>query len=507
MLITMLADRFDAGGVLRARGAQLDVPIDLALRWIGDGVAAPVGNAREQAQGLRRDVEVVQDQVTGQLFVGQVAASVVGTSVDPAVRASRGYVVAADLRAANIAGSANCTVTDVERVAPDGTKLRGIRMTANAGTACTVDLTIRSATFPTGRVSTLIYSDPAAAGGLDPTITFWVADGDGFTQAFSRNGVVLSAKGWAQIAPGDAAGNSANKWAAGAGAPAWGSTAFTRLRYTLSYSAAQTPWIEIYEVAYNEDAPKSWIGISIDDGYDSAYTLGAPALERYGMRGSFGIIADKIGQGGYMTLTQLQDLVSRGHECVVHGPIGGTGSLNNYSASPTKALDVANDLNYHRNWLIANGLNTRGSANVYVYPQGVDRFSASDDTIRNALDSIGFVGGRRAGNGRQQKRNTRGSASFTHPIIGHTWTSAPAEAGNITAIVTSVNSAASERYDAVLMFHKFVTAAAADSLEIQVSNLELILQAIADNQLAGTQEPVLLSRLVYASAGLQRPAI
>jgi len=214
----------------------------------------------------------------GQPF--QASVSGPGISVDPAVRASRGYVVAADLRAANIAGSANCTVTDVERVAPDGTKLRGIRMTANAGTACTVDLTIRSATFPTGRVSTLIYSDPAAAGGLDPTITFWVADGAGFTQAFNRNGVVLSAKGWAQIAPGDAAGNSANKWAAGAGTPAWGSTAFTRLRYTLSYSAAQTPWIEIYEVSYNEDAPKSWIGISIDDGYDSAYTLGAPALER-----------------------------------------------------------------------------------------------------------------------------------------------------------------------------------------------------------------------------------
>lgn len=469
--------------------------ISTGFAFLEDDAGNPAGFRR-----ARDGKEFPLDVVAAQALVSGAG------NVDPAVRASRGYVVAADLRAANIAASANCTVTDVERTAGDGTKLRGIRMTASGGTACTVDLTIRSATFATGRVSSLIYSDPAAAGGLDPTITLWVADGAGFTNAFNRNGMVLSARGWAQIAPGDAAGSAANKWAVGAGAPTWGSTSFTRLRYTLSYTSGQTPWIEIYEVAYNEDAPKSWIPISIDDGYDTAYTLGAPALERYGMRGSFGIIADKIGQGGYMTLTQLKDLVARGHECVVHGPIGGTGSLANYSASPTKAADVANDLNYHRNFLIANGLNTRGSANVYVYPQGYDRFSASDDTIRDALESIGFVGGRRAGPGRQQKRNTRGSAAFTHPIIGHTWTSSGAEAANITAIVASINNAAAEKYDAVLMLHRFVTGAAADSLEIQVSNLELILQAIADNTLAGTQESVLFSRLAYSSAGLQRPA-
>lgn len=427
-------------------------------------------------------------------------------NVDPAVRASRGYVVAADIRQALLAGSSNATVTNVERVAPDGTKLRGIRMTANAGTNCSIDLTIRGSTFSTGRISALVYADPANGGGLDPTATFWVGDDASFTNAYNCSGIQFTAKGWGLINPGLTAGSANNKWAVGSGAPSWGTTTFVRLRLRLDYSAAQTPWIELYEVHYNEDAPKSWVSISIDDGYATAYTLGAPALERYGMRGSFGIIADKIGQGGYMTLPQLQDLVSRGHECVVHGPIGGTGSLANYSASPTKAQDVANDLSYHRNYLIANGLNTRGSANVYVYPQGYDRFSASDDTIRNALESIGFVGGRRAGPSRQPKRNTRGSASFTLPIIGHTWTSTPAEAANITAIVASINNAAAEKYDAVLMLHKFVTGAAADSLEIQVSNLETILQAIADNQFAGTQEPVLLSRMVYSAAGLQCPA-
>ncbi len=66
MLITMLADRFLAGGVLCAKGTQVDVATEQALRWIGDNVAAPVGLARETAQGIRRDVPVLQDQIGGQ---------------------------------------------------------------------------------------------------------------------------------------------------------------------------------------------------------------------------------------------------------------------------------------------------------------------------------------------------------------------------------------------------------------------------------------------------------
>lgn len=66
MLIQMLADRFEAGGVLRAKGTQVDVATDLALRWIGDNAAAAVGLSREVAQGIRKDVPVVQDQVSSQ---------------------------------------------------------------------------------------------------------------------------------------------------------------------------------------------------------------------------------------------------------------------------------------------------------------------------------------------------------------------------------------------------------------------------------------------------------
>lgn len=80
MLIQMLADRFGAGGVLYAKGTQIDVATDLALRWIGDNVAAPVGLARETAQSIRKEVPVVLDQISSQQTAAGAPVSGAGTS-------------------------------------------------------------------------------------------------------------------------------------------------------------------------------------------------------------------------------------------------------------------------------------------------------------------------------------------------------------------------------------------------------------------------------------------
>lgn len=436
----------------------------------------------------------------------QALVSRAGNDPAPAVRPGRGYVVAADFRAANVAASAGSPViTDVERIAPDGTKLRGIRLASSgSGTNCSFDINIRSSTFATGRLSLLIYSDHTTTG-FDPNVALYVGDGASLTNHFVGNTWLANSRGWQTIAPGITGGAAHNKWIA-SGTAAWGTTAFTRVRVRLDYTTTNTPWIEVYELNYNED-PTSWLAITVDDGWDTAYTLGAPAFERYGMRASFAIIADLIGTAGYMTLAQLQDLRDRGHECVVHGPIGGTGSLNNYAASSSRLAAVTADVKFHRDYLVNNGLNVRGSANCYVFPQGFDRFAAGNEDIRDALESQGFIGGRRSAFSRQQKRSLRGGNPWTWHTIGHEWTSDPAEAANITTIVSRINSAATEKFDACLMLHKFVTGAAASPTEINMTNLETLLQAIADNRAAGTQDNVLFSRLAYAMAGLERPLV
>ena len=439
-----------------------------------------------------------------QVAATQALVSRAGNDPAPAVRPGRGYVVAADLRAANVAASIGSPViTDVERIAPDGTKLRGIRITSTgSGTNCSFDINIRSQTFATGRLSMLIYSDHTTTG-FDPNVAFYVGDSSGLTNNYVGNTWLGNSRGWQTIAPGLTGGAAHNKWIAG-GSPIWGTTNFTRVRVRLDYTTTNTPWIEVYEINYNEDAT-SWLAITIDDGYDTAYTLGAPAFERFGLRGSFGIIADFIGQPGYMTWDQCRDLRDRGHEMVVHGPLGGTGSLVNYTASPNRQAAVTADVKFHRDALIAQGLNVRGSANCYVYPQGYDRFAAGNEDIRDALESQGFIGARRSAFSRQQKRSLRGGNPWTWHTIGHEWTTDPAEAANITTIVSRINGAATEKMDANLMLHRFVTGAAAAATEINMTNLDTLLQAVADNRAAGTQDNVLFSRLAYAMAGLQRP--
>lgn len=497
--------------------------IQMLATWNGleeDAVvtlASPAEEARLITLKLARDYTVGMDGrnpvlSNAEQIANQAMVSGAGNDPAPAVRPGRGYVVAADLRAANIAAKfpADGTapiITDVERIAPDGTKLRGIRLASSgAGTNCSFDLNIRSQKFATGRLSLLVYADHTTTG-VDPNLSFYAGDSAALTNHWVCSGRQLNSRGWLSIAPGLASGSSQAKWSAGV-SPVWGTTDFTRIRVRLDYTTATTPWVEVYEINYNEDAEAapSWIGISVDDGYDSAYLIGAPAFERYGMRASFAIIADKIGTAGYMTWDQCRDLRDRGHEIVVHGPIGGTGSLANYSASPTRAADVRADVSYHRDAIIAQGCNVRGSANVYMYPQGYDRFAVGDETIRDALESVGFVGGRRAAPGMQQRRNVRGGNPWVYPYLGHYWVSG-GEAANITAIVASINTAASEKQDGVLMFHKFISGAATTALEIGLSDLETLLAAVADNRLAGTQDQVLMSRLVYAQAGLQRPLI
>lgn len=453
--------------------------------------------------------------VTGNGITGSTANAVqalvsrAGNDPEPATRPGRGYVVAADLRAANIAGKfpADGTapiIADVERIAPDGTKLRGIRIqSSGAGTQCSFDLAIRSQKFATGRLSLLVYADHTDTG-RDPNVAFYVGNDSSLTQFWVTNSNVLNARGWHSISAALLGGASFTKWISGGAT--WGTTDFVRVRVRMDFTTTHQPWIEVYEINYNED-DKSWLAITIDDGWDTAYTLCAPALERYGLRGSFGIIADLIGTPGYMTWAQCRDLRDRGHEMNVHGPIGGTGSLNNYAASPTRRADVENDVAFHRNALIREGLNVRGSANCYIYPQGFDRYAAGNEDIRDALQAQGFIGARRSAFGRQTKRNLRGGNQWTFQTIGHEWTSDPAEAANITTIVSRINAAANEKHDAVLMLHKFVTGPAASATEINMTNLETLLQAIADNRAAGTQDNVLFSRLAYAMAGLERPLI
>jgi len=58
--------------------------------------------------------------------------------------------------------------------------------------------------------------------------------------------------------------------------------------------------------------------VSFDDGDLSCHTIAAPILERHGLRGTFFVVTNWIGQPGFMNADQLRDLVRRGHSVHSH---------------------------------------------------------------------------------------------------------------------------------------------------------------------------------------------
>ena len=243
--------------------------------------------------------------------------------------------------------------------------------------------------------------------------------------------------------------------------------------------------------------------ITFDDGYKSVADMAMPILSQYGLKTSLGIIADQIGNANYMTTGTLERLVALGHECVPHGPIGGTGNL--FDTYSTDADRLA-DMRYHRDWLVARGFSTSAAAACYVWPQGRFAVTAGDATTLVAAQRAGFVLARAAAVYDEYPAIRAMSPGcltrLTLPIIGHSYAGAAntaddaAETTNISAITTRISELGAAHTDGVLMLHEVVArGAASNAIHIEADRLRTLCAAIRTAIDAGSVENVLLSRL------------
>jgi len=61
-------------------------------------------------------------------------------------------------------------------------------------------------------------------------------------------------------------------------------------------------------VAFEDEPAQAVVSLTFDDGYDEHVTVAAPAMKRYGFRGTAYVMPEQIGQAGYMTREQLAAL-------------------------------------------------------------------------------------------------------------------------------------------------------------------------------------------------------
>ena len=99
--------------------------------------------------------------------------------------------------------------------------------------------------------------------------------------------------------------------------------------------------------------------ITFDDGWESVWSRGLPALKANGLRGNVAVITESVDYwDGFLTLAQLQDLHEAGWSLVSH-------TVSHDSLTKLSDADLERELIDSKAWLQANGFN---GSSVFVVP-------------------------------------------------------------------------------------------------------------------------------------------
>jgi hypothetical protein len=297
------------------------------------------------------------------------------------------------------------------------------------------------------------------------------------------------------------------EWTKNSYTTATGDILWTQAKLRVPITNGVTRTFKLRSLRVGTTRGKGRICVISDDGYKSWLRLGVPIFEEYGIRTSCAIIADKVGSSVlYGSLQEFKDYVSRSHLCVAHGPIGGTGNVvDKYGTNAERIADI----NFHRDYLVANGLTTAAGAKCYIWPQGIYSATAGDTSLLEDMYANGYRSGRAATEKVGQYVQLRSLSDQAHqrlimPIIGHTYAGATntaddaAETTNISNITTRITALGAARADGFLMLHKVVGrgAATAGQIEIETDRLRTLAQAIRTEVDAERLEAVTMDAFV-----------
>lgn len=257
--------------------------------------------------------------------------------------------------------------------------------------------------------------------------------------------------------------------------------ATTQLQYhklRITPMAGRTATVLVRKIKYDViDVPS--ISLTFDDGYQTVIDNALPVMIERGLRGSACIIPGKIGTSSRFASVSswLNQWIAAGNECIGHGP---NTSEDNLTDAGSVAAAVA-DMNIGRAFMIANGLGTNGSENIYCWPQGIYTFAADkrDIGLRAAAFAAGYLGARGT------ELSFFNSSVVGHypksmvtPIIGWVKNTGGDEATNITALLAKIDDMCDSKKSGTLMFHD-VEASPDNGNNITLANFTTLMDRIA----------------------------
>lgn len=123
--------------------------------------------------------------------------------------------------------------------------------------------------------------------------------------------------------------------------------------------------VNIQAVDVVQRPARGYVSFTFDDGFENVFTKAKPVMDKYGYAGTCFVIADIIGNAGYMSHAQLRALERQGWEVAAHSMTLADHNLSQGLKSLSTSALRANLL-AQRQWLWANGYRGTGIA----YPRG-----------------------------------------------------------------------------------------------------------------------------------------
>lgn len=129
-----------------------------------------------------------------------------------------------------------------------------------------------------------------------------------------------------------------------------------------------------------------------DDGREEVYTRWKPIADEKGIPIVSALITNRVGNAGYLSLEQINEMKAQGHEFVshTHNSISLTNKDTNNAPLdvPLSEEEIRSDLQASKDWLRTNGL----ADNIIIYPYGhID--SASSKIVSDYFDLGLYVSG------------------------------------------------------------------------------------------------------------------
>jgi len=215
--------------------------------------------------------------------------------------------------------------------------------------------------------------------------------------------------------------------------------------------------IQIQAIGTTPIPSKGTVTVTFDDGYSSNIN-GAKILAKYGIPGTAFVIPDKVGNAGFMTLSEIRTLQDTyDWDIEAHGG----DDLTTFTEQQMKDLFIM-----AKKYFKTNGL---GAADHFAYPNGQSN-ALVVATVKNYFSSSRTI--------------TYGTTLEAYPPAMPYRLRAISGCGSgsggtpVTTIQSAITNAANSGEWVILVFHKIVSATPASAMECQDTELETISASI-----------------------------